>query len=80
MKEHLMGHITSNPNKIKILEILKSKEEADEKTISKFARIPEKMLVGAIEDLKKDGIIAEKEGKLHLTALGFEILATLKGI
>jgi len=80
MKENLVGHITSNPNKIKVLEILRRKEGVNEKTVSKFTRIPVIMLKGTIEELKKDGVIEERDGGLYLTELGIEVLTSLKGI
>jgi predicted transcriptional regulator len=75
----LIGRITSNPNKIKVLEIIK-RAEVDEKTISKFTRVPEKVLRKVIEELKSDGIIEEKNEELCLTELGHKILAGVKGI
>ncbi len=80
MRKDLVGHITSNPNKIKVLEILKRKEGVNEKTVSKFTRIPVAMLKGTIEELKKDGIIEERDEGLYLTELGIEVLTSLKAI
>jgi predicted transcriptional regulator len=80
MREILIGHITSNPNKIKVLEILKRKEGADEKVVSKFTRIPVAMLKKTIDELKNDGVIEERDGGLYLTDLGAEVLTSLKGI
>jgi|Deesub1362B_J571_1020462.scaffolds.fasta_scaffold01162_8 predicted transcriptional regulator len=80
MGEELVGHITSNPNKIKVLEILKSKKESEIKSISKFTRIPLKILETVVGELKKDDIVKEEKGKLLLTEKGIEILNEIKSI
>ena len=76
----LVGCITSNPNKIKVLEILRKKEGINERTISKFTRIPVTMLKRAIKELKKDGVVEEKDGGLYLTEVGVDVLVSLKRI
>ena len=80
MDEELVGHITSNPNKIKVLEVLKSKKESEIKSISKFTRIPVKILDTVVGELKKDNIIEEEKNKLRLTEKGIEILNEIKSI
>ncbi len=73
-----VGLITSNPTKVKILELLKKRKKADSKTIAKFTRIPEIMLKGIIEELKRDGFIAEEEGEFSLSPAGLEVLMKMK--
>ncbi|HID43292.1 MAG TPA: hypothetical protein EYP30_05870 [Archaeoglobaceae archaeon] len=80
MDEELVGHLTSNPNKIKILEVLKSRKEAEMRTISKFSRIPEKILDVVVNELKNDKIVEEIEGKFRLTDKGLELFKKIKSI
>ncbi|HDD36492.1 MAG: Rrf2 family transcriptional regulator [Archaeoglobaceae archaeon] len=77
--EKLVGHLTSNPNKLRIVDLLKSKE-VNEETIAKSTRIPTKMLKKLLEELKDDGIIEEKDGVYKLTELGFSVVKDLKGV
>ena len=77
--EKLVGHLTSNPNKIRIVEVLKSKEVSKE-AIAKSTRIPLKMLERILNELIKDGIVEEKDGIYKLTELGFSVIKDLKGI
>ncbi len=79
----LEGHITSNPNKVKILEVLNRKKEADLKAIAKSTRIPEKILVTVVEDLKKDEVVeeaGETGDKLTLTEKGTKLLGDIRSI
>ncbi len=77
--EKLVGHLTSNPNKLRIVDLLKSKE-VNEETIAKSTRIPTKMLKKLLEELRDDGIIEEKDGVYKLTELGFSVVKDLKGV
>ncbi|MFP3910220.1 MAG: hypothetical protein ACLFVI_08345 [Archaeoglobaceae archaeon] len=79
----LEGHITSNPNKVKILEVLNRKKEADLKAIAKSTRIPEKILFTVVEDLKKDEVVqetGETGDKLTLTEKGTKLLGDIRSI
>lgn len=73
-----IGLITSNPTKVKILELLKKRKKADSKTIAKFTRIPEIMLRGVVEELKRDGFIVEEDGVFSLSSAGLEVLTKMK--
>jgi len=75
-----MGHITSNPNKVKILELLKNKDGIIESDVPKYSRIPSIIALNIIKELKNDGVIKESRGKLVLSELGGEILKEIKGI
>ena len=77
--EELIGHITSNPNKIKVLEAL-SKKSADVKALSKVTRIPLKMLERIIKELEADGVIEEEDGQLRITERGFKAITSLRGV
>lgn len=79
----LEGHITSNPNKVKVLEVLNRKKEANLKAIAKSTRIPEKILITVVEDLKKDEVVqetGETGDKLTLTEKGTKILGDIRSI
>jgi predicted transcriptional regulator len=73
-----IGLITSNPTKVKVLEVLKKKERADARTISKSIRVPEIMLKGVLEELKHDGFVIEEEGIFSLSPSGLEVLMKMK--
>jgi len=74
-----MGHIASNPSKIKILETL-SRRSTDSRTLSKLTRIPAKMLESLVGDLKTDGLLEENENELKVTEKGLKVVASLKGM
>lgn len=76
----LEGHITSNPNKVKILEVLHRKKEADLKAIAKSTRVPEKILTTVVGELKEDEVIQETRDKLTLTDKGTKILSDIRSI
>jgi|Deesub1362A_J573_1020465.scaffolds.fasta_scaffold00104_45 predicted transcriptional regulator len=79
MKDELVGHIASNNNKIKVLDILKSRE-GDLNLISKHSRIPEKVLSRIMNELVNDGVVDNRDGIYILTELGKEIINDVKGI
>ena len=72
MKE--VGQISSNPIKMKILELLKKRNEVDIKVISKSIRIPEFLLTHILNDLKREGFIVEKDGLFKLSPRGLDVL------
>ncbi len=74
-----LGHIASNPGKIKVLETL-SRRSADGRALSKLTRIPVKMLEGLIRELKEDGLLEEERNKLKITEKGLKAVASLKGM
>jgi len=69
-----VGQVMSNPNKVRILEVIRKRGEVDMGTISKLTRIPMVMLRGLIEDLKRGGFIEEVNGVCRLTDQGLEVL------
>ncbi len=73
-----IGLVTSNPTKVKILELLKKRKRADSKTIAKFTRIPEITLRGVVEELKREGFIVEEDGVFSLSSSGLEVLTKMK--
>ena len=77
--KELVGHVTSNSNKVKIIEILHRKQ-SNPKTISKNMRMPERVVKGLLDELIADGIVEESEGNFRLTDLGKQIFGEVKGI
>jgi len=72
MKE--VGVISSNPIKMKILELLKKRDKVDIKVISKSIRIPEFLLKPILNDLKREGFIIEENGLFKLSPKGLNVL------
>ena len=72
MKE--VGVISSNPIKMKILELLKKRDKVDIKVISKSIRIPEFLLKPILNDLKREGFIIEENGLFKLSPRGLNVL------
>ncbi|MBO8182589.1 MAG: hypothetical protein H0Z28_07325 [Archaeoglobus sp.] len=77
--KELIGHVTSNSNKVKIIEILHRKQ-SNPKNISKNMRVPERVVKGLLDELAADGIVEEHESEFKLTDLGKQIFAEVKGI
>lgn len=70
MKE--VGIISSNPIKMKILELLKKRDEVDIKVISKSIRIPEFLLKPILNDC--EGFITEENGLFKLSPRSLNVL------
>ncbi len=73
-----VGFVTSNPNKVRVLEVIRKRGKTTMKEVSKFTRIPEVMLRGVLEELKREGFVSEEEGLLKLTPAGFEVLEKMR--
>ncbi len=73
-----VGFVTSNPNKVRVLEVIRKRGKATMKDVSKSTRIPEVMLKGVLEELKREGFVSEEEGLLRLTPSGFEVLEKMR--
>ena len=72
MKE--VGVISSNPIKMRVLELLKKRDEVDIKVISKSIRVPEFLLEPILNDLKREGFIVEENGLFKLSPRGLNVL------
>ena len=72
MKE--VGTISSNPIKMRVLELLKKRNEVDIRMISKSIRIPEFLLKPILNDLKREGFIIEENGLFKLSSRGLNVL------
>mgnify|MGYP002331874987 CR=1 FL=1 len=71
------GSIASNPNKLRIMNLL-VKKELNVDRIVKSTRLPPNLIKGLIEELLKEGFIEEKEGFYFATDEGKKALKTLK--
>jgi len=75
----LIGYITGNPKREKIVEILAAGGMKLEE-ISKVTRIPEIILMRIVEEMKDQGVLEEKEGTLSLSEEAQKALAKLRGL
>ncbi len=73
-----VGFVTSNPNKVRVLEVIRKRGKTTMKEVSKSTRIPEVMLRGVLEELKREGFVSEEEGLLKLTPAGLEVLEKMR--
>jgi predicted transcriptional regulator len=73
------GHITSNSNKLKIVEILHKRANSP-KGISKNMRVPERVVKGLLEELLADGVVEKDAETYKLTELGNQIFGEIKGL
>ncbi len=71
------GSIASNPNKLKIMNLLLKKSMNLEK-IAKSMRMPVVAVSGLLSELVSEGFVEEKNGVYEVTKLGEKALKSLK--
>lgn len=71
------GSIASNPNKLRIMNLLAKKDLTLEKIV-KATRLPQISVKSIIDELLKDGFVEEKDGIYSATGEGKKALKTLK--
>lgn len=71
--EEMMGFVTSNNNRQKLLSLLASKKELDGEHIAKNMHIFKPSVDKIIEELLEKKLIEEENGKYKLTKFGFSI-------
>lgn len=71
------GSLASNPNKLKIMNLLIKRELTKEKIV-KSTRMPGNLVNGLLDELVKDGFVEEKEGVYSATEEGKKALKSLK--
>ncbi len=71
------GSIASNPNKIKIMNLLVKKELSIDRIV-KATRLPVRSVKSLVEELIKEGFVEEKEGIYSATEEGKKALKSLK--
>lgn len=72
-----IGSLASNPNKLKIMNLLAKRELTREK-IAKSTRMPGNLVSGILDELVRDGFVEEKEGIYTATEEGKKALKSLK--
>lgn len=73
-----LGSLASNPNKLRLMEIL-LKGEASKGEISKKMRVPEGNVEGILSELLSEGLISLTGNVYRITEEGKKALKSLKG-
>jgi len=72
MTEELVGYVSGNRKREQIIQALSNSSlEADK--IARISRIPERLVVRILEDLKKKGLIKVDEKVYALTETGVDV-------
>jgi len=72
MTEELVGYVSGNRKREQIIQALSNSSlEADK--IARISRIPERLVVRILEDLKKKGLIRVDEKVYALTETGVDV-------
>jgi predicted transcriptional regulator len=78
--EELIGFVSGNDKRDKILGLLGSQGPLDEKLISKRTRMVPKMAQKILDELMEKGLVEEKEGLFLLTEKGIEVENKMKSL
>jgi predicted transcriptional regulator len=78
--EELIGFVSGNYKRDKILGILGSQGPLDEKLISKRARMVPKMALKILDELIENGLVEENERMFSLTDMGIEVENKMKSL
>lgn len=78
--EELIGFVSGNDKREKIMGLLGSQGPLDEKLISKRTRMVPKMALKIMDELKEKGLVQEKEDLFSLTEKGIEVENKMKGL
>ncbi|HUW68122.1 MAG TPA: winged helix-turn-helix domain-containing protein [Candidatus Nanoarchaeia archaeon] len=78
--EELIGFVSGNDKRDKILGLLGSQGPLDEKLISKRTRMVPKMVLKILDELMEKGLVEEKESLFSLTEKGIEVENKMKGL
>jgi predicted transcriptional regulator len=74
MTEELIGYVTGNINRDRIMKILEAKGAERSEIIAKRARIPLKTATKILLDLKEKGLVEQEGENFKLTNRGKEIV------
>ncbi|MEM2934684.1 MAG: winged helix-turn-helix domain-containing protein [Methanocellales archaeon] len=74
MTEELIGYVTGNINRDRIMKILESKGAEKSEVIAKRARIPLKTAGKILMELKEKGLVEQEGENFKLTSKGREIV------
>jgi len=78
--EELIGFVSGNDKRDKILGLLGSQGPLDEKLISKRTRMVPRMALKILDELMEKGLVEEKESLFSLTEKGIEVENKMKGL
>ena len=78
--EELIGFVSGNDKRDKILGLLGSQGPLDGKLISKRTRMVPKMALKILDELMEKGLVEEKESLFSLTEKGIEVENKMKGL
>jgi predicted transcriptional regulator len=78
--EELIGFVSGNDKRDKILGLLGSQGPLDEKLISKRTRMVPRMALKILDELMEKGLVEEKERLFLLTEKGIEVENKMKGL
>jgi predicted transcriptional regulator len=71
--EEMMGFVTGNTNRQKLLEMLGSKGDLESSRIAKNMHLAQPSVKRLVEELVEKELVVEKKGKCSLTELGTTI-------
>ena len=71
--EEMMGFVTGNTNRQKLLEMLGSKGDLETSRIAKNMHLAQPSVNRLVKELMEKELVVEKEGKCSLTELGTTI-------
>ncbi|MBP2030734.1 Mn-dependent DtxR family transcriptional regulator [Methanohalophilus levihalophilus] len=80
MEEELMGFVTGNNNRQKLLTLLGSKGELDVKHISKLMHVIEPSVEKMVSELEEKGLLSGNNGLYSLTEEGTAIERKIQNI
>ena len=78
--EELIGFVSGNYKRDKILGLLGSQGPLDEKLISKRTRMVPRMALKILNELMEKGLVENTEGLFSLTEKGVEVENKMKGL
>ncbi len=77
MDEELIGYVTGNINRDRIMKILESKGAEKSEVIAKRARIPSRTASKILLELKEKGLVEQEGENFKLTAKGEEVVKAI---
>ena len=72
-----VGFVSSNPNNVRVLELLRKRSGMSVEEIAKFTRIPKVTLRTIMDELKRRGFVVEENGYYSISEEGLEVLKRL---
>ncbi len=79
MTEELVGYVSGNRKREQIIQALSNTNLGADK-IARISRIPERLVVRILEDLKKKGLVKVDEKVYALTETGIDVENKIKSL